>query len=205
VVRDREASPLGHQLLQLFDRRIFELDDVPALDTDQVIVVLVGEQSRQPQPVLGPLPADSSGLPSHNVRFRDDNIIYHGPLFRAIKSARGQGPGGVGELLAPEVAELAAPRSGEGWVLSPSLLDGCLYVCGVHLYFADNKAIGIPQDFAEIQLGRRAKTGEKCQVHWLCTLIEKDIADYDFDLYGENGDVLLTVKGYRSMIVHRDA
>ena len=124
--------------------------------------------------------------------------FYLGPPLRACKCiALGQGVL-WGKIYPPMLQELAGRRrSAEGWIVPSAALDACLYAVGLLAWMQVKPGPSLPFRFGRIALGRLPHPGEECIVQCHSLGLDGRYADFDFTLFGNNGDVLLQVNDYR--------
>lgn len=108
---------------------------------------------------------------------------------------------GWARLVAPSPDNVAGVRGGTGWCVPSALLDGCFFACGAFLWFLLKGVVAIPAGIAEIRFGRQPRVGEQCLAHIRFRDRKDDQGIFDVDLYGEDGEAILQVEGYRNMIV----
>jgi hypothetical protein len=124
--------------------------------------------------------------------------FYLGPPLRACKKiCLGQGVL-WGKIYPPMLQELAGRRrSVEGWIIPSAALDACLYAVGLLAWMQVQAGPSLPFRFGRIALGRLPHPGEECIVQ--CKLLRREgrYADFDFTLFGINGDVVIQVSDYR--------
>jgi hypothetical protein len=124
--------------------------------------------------------------------------FYLGPPLRACKKiCLGQGVL-WGKIYPPMLQELASRRrSAEGWIVPSAALDACLYAVGLLAWMQVQAGPSLPFRFGRIALGRLPHPGEECVVE--CKFLRRDgrYADFDFTLFGNNGDAILQVSDYR--------
>ncbi len=65
--------------------------------------------------------------------------------------------------------------------------------------------IGIPRSIEHVRLGRDPRSNEQCLVQMVCRDSAIDSVSYDFDVIGDNGDVLMQVRGYGKVIIGKGA
>ena len=139
----------------------------------------------------------------HDVWYpEEDVVIYHGPVFRNLRQITvDERSDGWARLVAPSPDNVAGVRGGAGWCVPSALLDGCFFACGAFLWFLLEGVVAIPAGIGEIRFGRQARVGEQCLAHIRFRDRKDDQGIFDVDLYGEDGEAILQVEGYRNMIV----
>ena len=153
---------------------------------------------------LEPLDVAPSGEPPLGwfpMFYPDDAPIFHGPKFRCLKQVAIQYDGAFGRIVAPPPEELGGTRTKAGWILPAAALDGCLMLCSTFAYFQFSKRAEIPIRLARLQLGRLPRAGESCLVRMFFKGQDARSARYDFHLYGDNGDCLLSAVGYQTTVL----
>lgn len=139
----------------------------------------------------------------HDVWYpEEDVIIYHGPVFRNLRQITvDERNDGWARLVAPSPDSIAGVRGGSGWCVPSALLDGCFFACGAFLWFLFGGVVAIPAGIGEIRFGRQARVGEQCLANIRFRDRKDDHGIFDVDLYGEDGEAILQVAGYRNLIV----
>ncbi len=139
----------------------------------------------------------------HDVWYpEEDVVIYHGPVFRHLHQITvDERSDGWARLVAPSPDDVAGGRGGAGWCLPSALLDGCFFACGAFLWFLLEGVVAIPAGIGEIRFGRQPRVGEQCLAHIRFRDRKDDQGIFDVDLYGEDGEAILEVEGYRNIIV----
>lgn len=163
-------------------------------------VVSFGDQPPQVQMPVPDTEWTEVGYPD------DDLVIYHGPIFRHLTEFTGKEETSEawGRIIAPEPAEVAGRRRAEGWTVPCAVLDGCFFTCGLGLWVVFGGVVAIPQGIDRLQFFRMPAPGEKCTMYLKYRGREGDISRFDFTTFGEDGSVLLTVDGYRNVVVAED-
>ena len=172
------------------------------LKPDQPFLRCVVETAAEPHRFSQRRPA---ALPVewNEIWYKDEDIvIYHGPEFRCLK--RGVEENGLvwGEHVAPSKGNgnLAGRRGGEGWIMPSALLDSGMYGSGVMLW-VKSKVVAIPAGIGGITLGRTPRAGEVCSALYVDRGREGNNALYDFTIFGDDGEVIVHVDGYKNVIV----
>jgi len=156
---------------------------------------------------VGDRPATSApslpAVPSEWAEFvyLDDSAIWHGPVFRCIRGVNCDRQGGWGRILALPLSDLTGVGRVAEWTVPSCVLDAALYTCGIHLWMHCAGAISLPKAIDHLQLGRAARDGEMCLVHFVCRELSSDTACYDFTLVGEDGQLIAAAQGYRKVIL----
>ncbi|HEY2838812.1 MAG TPA: KR domain-containing protein, partial [Pirellulales bacterium] len=146
-----------------------------------------------------------SEAPSHftDVAYSEDAPIYHGPVFRCMNGVQCDREGGWGRLVARPLADLTGAERAAEWTIPSAVLDSAFFSCGVHLFLHAGGAISLPKGIDRLRLGRAARDGETCLVHFTCRELSVDSACYDFTLMGEDGQLIAEATGYRKVILSR--
>jgi hypothetical protein len=124
--------------------------------------------------------------------------FYLGPPLRACKKILA-GDGVLwGRIYPPMLQELAGRRrSADGWLVPSAALDACLYAVGLLAWMQVQPGASLPFRFGRIALGRLPHPGEACLVECRFLRREGRYADFDFTLFGSDGEVILDVSEYR--------
>jgi 3-hydroxymyristoyl/3-hydroxydecanoyl-(acyl carrier protein) dehydratase len=156
---------------------------------------------------LASMPSDRPGS-WHTMEYLDlEQATQRGRIYigRALQCLREVAfdPGGCwGRIDAPPQLQLAGGRSGDRWLLPSVVLDGCFQAAGAFLFIA-HQTIQLPQAIGRLRFGRLPRPGERCLVRHLLRERNLEHAKFDFVLYGDDDDVILTVEGFRFVIVSR--
>lgn len=138
----------------------------------------------------------------NEIYYKDEDIvIYHGPEFRCLK--RGVEENGLvwGEYVAPPHGNLSGRRGPEGWIMPSALIDAGFYGSGVMMWVKYKGVVAIPAGIGGITLGRTPRAGEVCTSLFVDRGREGNNSLYDFTLYGDDGEVIVHVDGYKNVIV----
>jgi hypothetical protein len=135
------------------------------------------------------------------LSYPDDAIMYHGPHLRCLKQVACQYDGGFGQIVAPAIEELGGSRTSRGWIVPAAVLDACLYACGTFAYLMFAKRVEIPAGMDRLRLGRQPRATEVCVVRMLFRGHDARGSRYDFNLFGDDGECLLAVEGYRTTAI----
>ncbi|MDX1967407.1 MAG: C45 family autoproteolytic acyltransferase/hydrolase, partial [Planctomycetaceae bacterium] len=125
--------------------------------------------------------------------------LIHGPRFQCLKGLSLIREWGWGKIKAAATDNLAGPRTGKQWFLPTATLDSCLVACGVDLFILMNKRVEIPDRCEELRIARLPNADETCTLRLRYRGHDEQHTTYDLFLYGDQGDVLLTVLGYRGI------
>ncbi len=135
------------------------------------------------------------------MAYPDDAPIFHGPKLRCLTQVAIQYDGAFGQIVAPAPQELGPAREPSGWIVPAATLDACLMLCSTFAYFQFGKRFEIPAGLARLQLSREPRPGETCLVRMYYQGQDARSARYDFQLFGENGDCLLSAAGYQTTVI----
>jgi hypothetical protein len=135
------------------------------------------------------------------MQYPDTFAVQHGPKMQSLKNLFCQHDGGYGRIVAPAIAELAAQRGGEGWSLSPAVLDACLVACSTYSFVMCSQRVEIPKRFERLRFACLPREGEECIVRFYYRGNDAKASRYDFVLFGEDERVILRADGYESALV----
>jgi acyl transferase domain-containing protein len=130
-----------------------------------------------------------------------EEIIYHGPIFRRLTGARVIDGVGWMRIDADAIDPLAGRRGNVGWMLSPAVLDACLFGCGIHVWLESDGAVALPQGVRRLRFGRPARPGETCVACLKRITGADDRAVFDFVLYGGDGAAILWAEGFEAVVL----
>jgi hypothetical protein len=173
------------------------LADKPLL-RGTIVLAPAGEVTSAVKPRVVAQPVQ--GLHWEHCVFTENGVIYHGPIFRGLRAMALEGEFSWGHAVATPVEAINGRRLGREWVINPLLLDACLYACGSTLWLKNRGTIALPDGFEQLWFGRLLRPNEKCLI------AVRDLGrvgksnSYDFSAYGEDGDLLLDMAGYRNTI-----
>ncbi len=126
-----------------------------------------------------------------------DGPISHGPELRSLTQVAIDGDVALGRIGASAPVQLfGAERPSRGWTLSADAMDACLYAAAVFAWRRTQKA-SLPVSFETIRFARLPDPGEPCLVRVESRREVASGMEFDFQLIGLNGDLLLDVEGYR--------
>lgn len=125
--------------------------------------------------------------------------LTHGPKFQCLKGLSLQREWGFGKIKAAPADNLAGSRKGTQWFLPVATLDSCLVACGVDLFILMNKRVEVPNRCEELRIVRLPNADEACTLRMHYKGHNDQHTTYDLYLYGANGDILLTMAGYRGI------
>jgi acyl transferase domain-containing protein/NAD(P)-dependent dehydrogenase (short-subunit alcohol dehydrogenase family) len=147
------------------------------------------------QPALGLVP----------FAYADGALLYHGPPFRTLQQVNYEYEGGWGRIVAPALAELAGPRGDDGWLLPAAVLDGCVVACGSFVFIQFAGRLEVPYRIGQLRLGRMPREGEACLLRFHFRGRQDRHSTFDFTLFGDDGGVVLDVKGYTTVLAAEKA
>ena len=130
-----------------------------------------------------------------------EEIIYHGPIFRRLSGARMIDGVGWMKIDAETIEPLAGRRGPAGWILSPAVLDACLFGCGLHTWIETEGVVAIPQAIGRLRLGRLPQPGETCVQRVERVSRTADRAVFNFVLGAADGSVILAAEGFEAVIL----
>ncbi|QDU40500.1 Phthiocerol/phenolphthiocerol synthesis polyketide synthase type I PpsA [Maioricimonas rarisocia] len=201
VVAQRNGDRVSCELRADFHNRRGALVDPDRLHVEATVTC--GDAAATPAlPDPGPQPTDWHAAPYYDnwqSMAEDDDRVFHGPPFTALKEMATVADGGWGRIVAADNSELTAEGTAAGWALAPATLDACLLAADVLTVWRTGYA-PLPQSFGSIRLLRPIAAGEELTVR----LWHRDSSesakwdDYDFTLYSRNGEPVVAVTGYRS-------
>lgn len=136
----------------------------------------------------------------HPVAYQTaEEIVYHGPTLQQMKQygCHEIFPGTEywGELIILPQKDFVGGRGVAGWEIPSATLDACLYFCGVVLYVADRR-FSLPKSIGQLTFGAMPREGSRCVVHGRLKESSEKVRIFQFTLFSENGEVLLTGDDY---------
>jgi hypothetical protein len=134
-------------------------------------------------------------------QYPDDGLLYHGRGLRCLTACAYQYDGGWGQIVAPELSELAGNRGGEGWLLPIAVLDACVVACGSFLFLQFGGIVEVPYEFERLRIARLPRPGEQCIVRLFFRERGERNSRFDFTLFGDEDEPLLQVDGYKTIRV----
>jgi len=152
-------------------------------------------------PQLTDTPPGQPALGWFAQQYPEDALMYHGEALRVLKQYCCQYDGAFSQIVAPSPERLAGPRSLDGWLLPLAVLDACVYSCGNFVFIQFAGTVEIPHGFEQLELARLPHEGERCLLRVYFRGREGRHSRFDFTLFGEEGDVILAVEGYRTILV----
>jgi acyl transferase domain-containing protein/NAD(P)-dependent dehydrogenase (short-subunit alcohol dehydrogenase family) len=127
--------------------------------------------------------------------------IYIGPPLQTLRSLSLERTGCWIKIDSPPLPDLAGPgRNGAGWLLPSAVLDACFQAAGVFLYLAF-ETVQLPRSMDSIRWGRLPRPGEKCLARLDMLAREERHTLFNIAVFGEDGEVLILVEGFRNIIV----
>jgi hypothetical protein len=131
------------------------------------------------------------------------NTVWQGPVFHVVRQLARHETTLWAEIIAPQPSAMRPASTGAGWLLPVAVFDGCLQGCSMLMYLLD-KSFHLPMGFDRIVVCELPRPGEVCRQ--IARLRERshDQAIFDFALFGAGGRMLLSVVGYRAVLVFRE-
>jgi len=126
-----------------------------------------------------------------------DGLIYHGPELQELRKVADDGSVILGRIAASAPVQLFGSSRARGFTVPCATMDACLYAVGYAAWHRHQKP-SLPVRFGQIEFGRLPDPGEPCLVRIQQTHISESGATWNFQLYGHNGDPLLTVTEYQT-------
>jgi hypothetical protein len=139
----------------------------------------------------------------HAFQYEDDHLIYHGSCLRGVTQTTFDAAEGWAKLIALPLQGLAGRRPAARWMVPSTLLDAAFYACGIHVWFHGGQAISLPRGLRELRLGRPMRSHERCLVRFACRTLAAENAEYDFTIYGEDGEAIVEALGYRKVLLRQ--
>ncbi len=170
------------------------------VQADRLHVRGVVEWAHAPEPIRAAVPGQPplGWLP---YRYMDDAPIYHGPPLRGLKQCAFQHNDGWGRIVCGAPAELVGARPVAGWILPSAALDACLVACGAFVFLQLGGSVEVPHGFDRLRWARMPRVEETCTVRLTFIGREAPHSRFDFTLFGDDGQPLLQVDGYRTIQV----
>ncbi|WP_437185184.1 SDR family NAD(P)-dependent oxidoreductase [Planctomicrobium sp. SH668] len=141
---------------------------------------------------------DLSTLDFEPIAYLDETaVIFHGPDLQCLLSIAIEGDQAYGRISASSTVQLGGgSRPTFGWSINCAAMDACLYAAAV---FAGRKygRASLPVKFEKILFGRLPDPGEICLVTIQLVHQDQDGLILNFQLHGQNDEILLDVRGYR--------
>ncbi len=150
-----------------------------------------------------PLPTPANWLP---VAYPSADAQFHvgWPLQKLRKVALHEN-GLVGKIAAPALIELAGTkRDLAGWRIPSAAMDACLFATGILAWQRVAPGTALPVSIQKLEVGRLPSPGEACQVHVQLLSHSQTRANFDFTLYGIDGEMILNAKDYEVAWLSRD-
>ncbi len=131
------------------------------------------------------------------------NTVWQGPVFQVLRQLARHETTLWAEIIAPQPSAMRSDSTGPEWLLPVAVFDGCLQGCSMLIYLLD-KSFYLPMGFDRIVVCELPRPGEVCRL--ITRLREQcnDQAIFDFALFGAGGKMLLSVVGYRAVLVFRE-
>ncbi|HEX4142344.1 MAG TPA: SDR family NAD(P)-dependent oxidoreductase [Pirellulales bacterium] len=136
-----------------------------------------------------------------DFRYPNEAPIYHGPVFRGLRGCCYGPAAGTARVLALPMKDLVGEARLAGWTIPSCVLDSAMYACAMHLWAFGGNAIALPRRIADLRLVRQPRDGEMCLVHFVC--LDLAAGNYDFDVVGEDGTIIMQARGYGHVIFAR--
>ena len=154
----------------------------------------------QPEPVQAP-PCDKPLFPMSPMQYasKGQAQLLHGPGFQCLKNLSLQREVGWAKVVAAAANSLGENRAGTRWFLPIATLDSCLVACGVDLFILMSQRVEVPNRCEQVRIVRLPAAGENCTLKLFYRGHNDRHTTYDLYLYGQQGDVVLTVAGYRGV------
>jgi len=177
-------------------------------DPDRVYLKGVVELADKPTAIVLPHPGEPGNWNAMKYLDPQQAIqggrIYLGAPLQCLRDVAFERGGCWGRIVAPPFAELAGLRRGGGWVVPSAALDGCFQTAGAFMYKAYG-TLQLPLAAERLRFGRLPRDGETCIGRVTMRDRQATHTDFDFALFGEDGTVILSAKGYRCIVVTRKA
>ncbi len=125
-----------------------------------------------------------------------EGLIYHGPELQELREVADDGRTIYGKIAASAPVQLFGGSRAQGYSIPCATMDACLYAIGYAAWHRHQKP-SLPVQFGRIEFGRLPDPGEPCVVRIQEKQTLASGAILDFQLYGNNGDRLLTVCNYQ--------
>ncbi len=194
VVAERTVDGISAALVADFRNRKGKL-----LLKDKPYLKGVVETSLTPSPLSGVKPVVT--VPWHDCYYEADAPIVHGPTCQCVKNMAFVEGGGYSLIQAPSCHALEKNRTGNHWILQPALIDACLFASSVVMWVIRDGVVAIPHGIESIHFARQANEGEMCLAEIRARHTEEKFGTFDLTLYGEAGDVILKILGYKNIVV----
>ncbi|MFZ4765069.1 MAG: C45 family autoproteolytic acyltransferase/hydrolase, partial [Roseimicrobium sp.] len=127
--------------------------------------------------------------------------VFLGPPLRCVRLLSHTDGGGWARLVAPPIEELSGGRP-SGWLMPAALLDGCFQVCGAFAWLITGLP-PMPRSVGWLRFGRQARSGEACLVLAKFRGQEDGHALFDFELRGEDGEIILWGESFRIVLASK--
>ena len=133
--------------------------------------------------------------------YRHDSPMHHGPTLRGVTGTALEAGGGWGQLLALPLAAFGGTRPGRAWLVPSTLLDAAFYICGIHAWVFGQPVVSLPKSIERLSLGRTPHDHERCLVRIVCRELLARHAIYDFTVFGEDREAILSLDGHRIVMI----
>lgn len=103
-----------------------------------------------------------------------------------------------GRISAPALAELAGvDRDLSGWKTPSAVLDAALFATGILAWAAVKPVVALPRSIAELSIIRLPMAAELCHVRSQYRSADERGANFDFTVYGVDGQPIIRAADYR--------
>jgi acyl transferase domain-containing protein/NADP-dependent 3-hydroxy acid dehydrogenase YdfG len=157
------------------------------------------QTSHSPALLTGTKPAVTEQW--HESHYDKNAPIVHGPTFQCIKQMTFADETGYALIEGPSNDALETNRTGNNWITQPALLDACLFSASAITWLIRNGVVAIPHGIESVHFSRQANPGEMCLAEIKTGNIDGKHGTFDITLFGEAGDVILKVLGYKNIII----
>ena len=124
--------------------------------------------------------------------------FYLGPPLRCLRKIQIGDDRAIGRIIAPAAVELASVhRDIAGWMLPSAALDACLYATGLLAWERVQSGVSLPVRLGRVTFGRSRAPGEQCHVETRFTGRADNHGQFEFSLFGCDGDRLIDATDYR--------
>jgi len=131
-----------------------------------------------------------------------EGAVWHGPVFQDLKQVTRKDHTMWGRIIAPDITAIHADGAKSTWWFPVAVFDSCLQTCGTLAYVV-HKEVYLPLGLEDVRLHALPETGEECMILANCRDRTDKSIDFDFTLFGSGRRPLLSVKGYRGVLVHK--
>lgn len=131
-----------------------------------------------------------------------EGAVWHGPVFQDLKQVTRKEHTMWGRVIASEVSDIHARGAKSKWWFPVAIFDSCLQTCGTLAYVV-HKEVYLPLGLEDVRLHALPDAGEECMIIASCRDRAEKTIEFDFTLFGAEHRPLLSVKGYRGVLVHK--